>query len=128
MKGQKLFVRLASTDDHEGIARFHSEHLSAVPSGSSALVGKLVGRIVAHLTYTTEGEIVVIEQILVARDLRRRRVGRFMIAELERLAGAGVTLLRARQESPVSDFLRAIGFRPSAGGILERPISHRGEP
>jgi hypothetical protein len=128
VKGQKLFVRTASADDHEEIARFYSEQRSAVPSGSSSLVGKLVGRIVAHLTYRTEPDSVVIEHILVARDLRQRRVGRFMISELERLAGPGVTLLRARQESSVTDFLRAIGFRPSAGGILERPISHRGEP
>jgi GNAT superfamily N-acetyltransferase len=128
VKGQKLFVRTASTGDQEEIARFYSEQFLAVPSGSSSLVGKLVGRIVAHLTYTTHGDIVMIEHILVARDLRRRRVGRFMISELERLAGSGVTLLRARQESSVTDFLRTIGFRPSAGGILERPISHRGEP
>lgn len=125
MKGQKLFVRFVSPADYEEIAQFYSEQTSPVPALSPSLVGKLVGRVVAHLAYHTDGAIAEIDHIFVARDLRRKRVGRFMISELERLAGPEVNLLRARQVDPATDFLMAIGFRPAGDGVLERPISRQ---
>jgi GNAT superfamily N-acetyltransferase len=125
VKGQKLFVRPVSPADYDEIADFYAEQTSPFPADSPSLVGKLVGRIVAHLSYRTVGDIVVIDHLFVARDLRRRRVGRFMISELERLAGTEANLLRARQVDSATDFLMAIGFRPAGDGGLERPISRQ---
>ena len=57
---------------------------SAVPE--CGLVGKLVGELVAVMSIRVTGDAIRIEDLLVAPELRRKRIGRVMLEELSGLA------------------------------------------
>ena len=50
------------------------------------LVGKLVGDLVAVMTIAVTKDAVRIDDLVVAPELRRKRIGRVMLDELDRLA------------------------------------------
>lgn len=137
MKGQHLFVRLARPEDLTEIRSFYeSEQLedSPVSTGQAdtsaeggALIGKLVGDIVAHLRFSRSHNTVRIESIHVARLLRRKRIGRLMISELARLSGTdGATTIEAPAEEDAAGFFQAVGFtRSSQNTMLTMKITLR---
>lgn len=134
MKGQHLFVRTALADDSAEIARFYSKEKSEtgvqdIEAKNDQLIGKVVGQIVAHLRFSRRNDAIRIEHLYVARSLRRKRVGRFMVSELERIAGGpGVMRLEAPSDCTAADFFRTIGFaEPSNDTMLIREISSEGE-
>ena len=136
MRGLKLFVRLAEPPDlTEVTALIHSSHLAAVSSQREAadalpssrdrgtdgsesgaerfLIGKLLGEIVAAIRFGGESSASLRVDCIVVRDgLRRKRIGRVMMRELE--------IVAAKLERPsivINDaggaegFFQAVGFR-----------------
>ena len=86
MRGQKLFVRPIENGDADSIRVFLKSHGGRVTAPACGLVGKLVGDLVAVVAMELEGDAVRIEDVVVATDLRRKRIGRFMLDEAARLA------------------------------------------
>ena len=137
MKGQHLFVRLARPEDLSEIRSFHqSEQMEDPPvsidqpdspAEGGVLIGKLVGDIVACLRFSRSGNTVRIESIHVARLLRRKRIGRLMISELARVAGAyGGKTIEAPTEGDAAGFFQAVGFeRSSRNTMLTMKITLR---
>lgn len=126
MKGQRLFVRSARAADVDELTGFYDKERAEDPSlpstsieqvdgAGEGLIGKLVGELVAHLRFSRSDDAVRLEHIYVARLLRRKRVGRFMISELARMAGrGGATRIEASAECTAAGFLHAIGFEQAA--------------
>ncbi|HKS25585.1 MAG TPA: GNAT family N-acetyltransferase [Thermoanaerobaculia bacterium] len=109
MRGQKLFVRPIEAADHDAIRTFLAAHAlrDAVPS--CGLLGKLVGDIVAVLAMEITPDAVRVDDLVVAKDLRRKRIGRGMLAELDALAAKiDREWLVAREDH---EFFRRVGFQ-----------------
>lgn len=87
MRGQKLFVRPIEAADRDAIRAFLASHASQhAPVPVCGLLGKLLGDIVAVLSMEITGDAVRVDDLVVATDLRRKRIGRGMLAELDALA------------------------------------------
>jgi N-acetylglutamate synthase-like GNAT family acetyltransferase len=86
VRGQKLFVRPIENGDSDSIREFLKSHGGRIGAADCGLVGKLVGELVAVVAMQIEEDAVRIEDVVVATELRRKRIGRFMLDELERLA------------------------------------------
>jgi GNAT superfamily N-acetyltransferase len=119
VKGQKLFVRPIETADADAIRAFATQHggSSEVRSG---LVGKLVGDLAAVLAMEFETGAIRLVDLVVAEELRRKRVGRVMLNELAILAA------KLEREWLVADvahgqFLRRVGFIEE-GGVMKRRV------
>lgn len=112
MKGQRLFVRAMETSDHDGVRAF----LGYVPE--LGFIGKLVGELVAVLAVTPDGnDALRIENLFVADELRRKRIGRFMLEEAARQAG--VTLV-VEQPGEARAFFERVGFEPVGERLVRR--------
>ncbi|MEA2166557.1 MAG: hypothetical protein QOK37_4684 [Thermoanaerobaculia bacterium] len=88
------------------------------PAPESALIGKLVGELVAVLTMELEPDAIRVTGLVVAKELRRKRVGRVMLNELANLAAS------MKREWLVAGFehrafLERVGFR-EAEGVMRR--------
>ena len=119
MRGQKLFVRPIDAADHEAIRAFLADHASQhAPVPSCGLLGKLLGDIVAVLSMEITGDAVRVDDLVVAKDLRRKRIGRGMLAELDALAAK---MEREWLVAGDSAFLRHVGF--TGEGVLRRRVS-----
>ena len=117
MRGQRLFIRPIESDDRETIAAFlraeGAEH--SVPA--CGLLGKIVGDLVAVVLFEIAPDAVRVQQLVVKGEFRRKRIGRFMLEELDRFARKMdrdrlviVSADRARE------FLRHVGFVETADG------------
>ncbi len=115
MRGLRLFVRPFQAPDTDAVRAFldlSGEPYAIAEPQRVALVGKLLGDFVAWLALHDTGDALRIDQIVVAREVRRKRIGRAMIAEAAALA---TELGRSRLE--VSDprgaeiFFEHVGFR-----------------
>jgi ribosomal protein S18 acetylase RimI-like enzyme len=110
MKGQRLFVRAIESGDQDAVRSFLStEGRTSTPS--VGLLGKLVGDLVAVLEMQITSDAVLIHDIVVKRELRRKRIGRVMLDELEQIAA------RIERHQLVVDggnnaaeFLQRVGF------------------
>jgi len=109
VRGQKLFVRPIEAADHDAIRAFLASHASQharVPA--CGLLGKLLGEIVAVLSMEITGDAVRVDDLVVATDLRRKRIGRGMLAELDALAAK---MERDWLVAPSDhEFFRRVGF------------------
>ena len=112
MRGQKLFVRPIDNGDTDSIRAFLKSHGGRVTYTECGLVGKLVGELVAVVAMEIEGDALRIDDVVVATELRRKRIGRFMLDEVERLASK---LDRRRVvvagSAAEREFFRRTGFR-----------------
>jgi ribosomal protein S18 acetylase RimI-like enzyme len=121
MRGQKLFVRPIESGDAVAVRGFIELHgvgqaLLPVRTGRSAcptlgLLGKLVGELVAVVEIHLTPDAIQIDNVVVARDLRRKRIGRFMLDEVEQLAAK---MDRGRlivgEPAEADEFFRRTGF------------------
>lgn len=132
MKGLKLFVRFGDLADREAVAAFLTAQTDpAAPSGdppeaglrstwcpatdltaASFLLGKLLGDLVAILAFDVDGEDALrVDCIVVADGLRRKRIGRAMLQELETVAAKlerpKIVINEARD---AGEFFRRVGF------------------
>ena len=120
LRGQRLFVRPVTPQDWAAIHRLTG---TAAELPREGLVGKLLGDLVSYLSFTTGPDHVRVEEIFVAPDLRRKRVGRVMMAELEDHARR----LRCReivisQGCEATEFFVRLGFS-CTDALLRKSIS-----
>ena len=129
MKGLRLFVRPIEASDHDSVQAFLDQQWTGAAPGEGrsiaasgdaqpptvpacGLLGKLLGELVAVLAMQITADAVVIDHILVARDLRRKRVARAMLAELEQIASKidrSRLMARGTNDAP-EEFFRRVGF------------------
>lgn len=124
MKGQTLFVRAVVPEDSASLGQFcegNSEALELRPG--PALIGKLVGELVAHLSYTVlDDERIRLDWLLVAAPMRRKQVGRGMITELEAVARTlGARTIELRRQCQADEFFRKLGF-VLRDDVLRKPV------
>src|ERR1043165_2443251 len=105
MRGQKLFVRPIDAADYDAIRAFLAQH---APSHEHVPSCGLLGDIVAVLSMEITPDAVRVDGLVVAKELRRKRIGRGMLAELDALAAKmDREWLVAREDHA---FLRRVGF------------------
>jgi N-acetylglutamate synthase-like GNAT family acetyltransferase len=119
VKGQKLFVRPIESTDADVIRAFAAQ-FGGTAETRSGLLGKLTGDLVAVLSMELEADAVRILDLVVAEELRRKRIGRVMLNELAALAA---TLEREWLVADVAhaEFLRRVGFIEE-GGVMRRRV------
>jgi N-acetylglutamate synthase-like GNAT family acetyltransferase len=115
MRGLRLFVRPIEDADHDVLKGFLAvQEPGLVPP--MGLVGKLLGEVVALAALELEGEEIRIDRLIVARDLRRKRVGRIMMLEVEKLARAmDRRRIVAGPQCSADEFFRRVGFQEDEG-------------
>src|ERR1700687_5633554 len=86
MRGQKLFVRPIESADRDAVSRFLQAQSDTSPVPACGLLGKLVGELVSVVAMQITADAIQIDDIVVARDLRRKRIGRVMLDEVEQIA------------------------------------------
>lgn len=86
MKGQRLFTRPIEASDAGAIGRFLATETGDVSVPACGLLGKLAGELVAVVGMSITPDAIEIDGIVVARDLRRKWIGRFMIDEVAQIA------------------------------------------
>jgi ribosomal protein S18 acetylase RimI-like enzyme len=120
-KGQRLFVRPIRESDGTTVAEFLKREAPACQPPQSGLIGKLVGDLVAVAGTTSEGDEVILEMVVVAAALRRKRIGRVLIDALATsAASANQRWLVARKDESTVDFLRRVGFRDRGDSIARK--------
>jgi|SRR5579859_4492297 len=120
MKGQKLFVRPMEAADAEAVAEFLARESPVSPSPRAALLGKLVGNLVAVLAIDVTDDSVAIRDLVVARDLRRKRIGQFMIDELYALAAKMDREQLVLECGGPKEFLERAGFFKDGERMVRR--------
>ena len=113
MRGLRLFVRPIDAADHEAVGKFlELQQLSNRAAPAFGLLGKLLGDIVAVAAIDLTPDAIRVDDIIVARDLRKKRIGRVMMREIEQLAAkmdrSRVVVEDARD---AHEFFRHVGFR-----------------
>jgi len=111
VRGQKLFIRPIESGDAESVRLFFAANANGSAAPAMGLIGKLVGDLVAVLAMEITTDAVQIADLIVARELRRKRIGRFMVEELARLAKK-IDRDRLVVDPPADarEFFRRIGF------------------
>lgn len=119
MKGQKLFVRPIEGRDADALRAFAARH-GGPASPRAGLLGKLVGELVAVLTMELEPDAIRVADLVVAEQLRRKRVGRVMLNELAMLAA---TMERQWLVADITHrtFLERVGFI-EVGAVMKRRV------
>jgi GNAT superfamily N-acetyltransferase len=113
LRGQKLFVRPIEPSDHAMVNEFLTRELgvtSPMPV-DGGLLGKVVGQLVVVLGATVLPEAVRIDSLVVTGELRRKRIGGFMIDQLDALAARlDREWLTAARDEQAAAFLTRMGF------------------
>ena len=119
MRGQKLFIRPVEPADASGIDNFLAAEEDPHSAPALGLIGKLVGDIVALVALERDADALRITHVFVARELRRKRIGRYMLAEAAQLA-RGMNLPRLIVDAPgdAAGFLRQVGFVEEEGRMV----------
>ena len=121
LRGQRLFVRPIEAADRESIEAFFASHgngAAAVPE--SGLVGKLVGNLVAVLAREVTPEAIRVDDLVVARELRRKQIGRVMLRELAELAAKMERDWLIVERGDANEFLRRVGFVEEGERMVRR--------
>jgi N-acetylglutamate synthase-like GNAT family acetyltransferase len=119
VRGQKLFIRPIERSDSDSIREFLKSHGGRVSDPDCGLVAKLVGDLVAVVAMQLEPDAIRIEDVVVAEELRRKRIGRFMLDEVERMASK---LDRRRvvvsSGAAEREFFQRTGFREDGAWLV----------
>jgi ribosomal protein S18 acetylase RimI-like enzyme len=141
VRGLRLYIRPIEAPDTQSVAAFLARHTAPpagiealaapgegdrtpLPSGESVadaplpyvvpawgLLGKLLGDIVAVVSLEMTSDALRIDDLVVARELRRKWIGRAILREVEQLA---VRMDRHRlvveHAGDAEEFLRRVGF------------------
>jgi GNAT superfamily N-acetyltransferase len=120
VKGLRLYVRPIEATDHDAVGAF----LGTGTPPAWGLLGKLLGDLVAVVALEITGDTLRVQDIFVAPALRRKRIGRAMMREVEQLAAKLehrriiVDDARGAQE-----FFRRVGFENSEGDRWVRVVA-----
>jgi GNAT superfamily N-acetyltransferase len=123
MRGLRLFVRPIEAADHPALEAFFARQNEGVtpaeaptgvpvPEAAWGLLGKLLGDVVAVVALQLTDDALRVEDVTVARELRRKWIGRVMMREVEQLA---VKMDRRRivveHAGDAHEFFRRVGFQ-----------------
>lgn len=86
MKGQRLFLRPIEPGDAPVVTTFLQQHAPDCPVPAWGVLAKLVGDVVAIAGLEPDGGALRITSVVVSPELRRKWIGRQVVAEIERLA------------------------------------------
>lgn len=126
MKGLRLFVRLAAADDAGAIGELLAAPYAIDPSAVD-FVGRLIGDTVAVARTRRNDQTLAIEQIFVAPELRRKRVGTVLLSEIASWAAAhGVTQLVAAADTLPPRLAERAGFVPQNELLIRNVDQMRG--
>jgi GNAT superfamily N-acetyltransferase len=121
VRGQRLFVRPIESGDREAIRAFLAANGSQGDAPACGLLGKLVGDLVGVMAMKIAGNGVHVEHVVVARELRRKRIGRFLFDEAARFAEKnGQDRLVVTDARGTEEFLRRVGFVVEDGVFVRR--------
>ena len=121
MRGQKLLIRPLLPSDAQAVQQLLGAFPDAsVPSGET-LIARLVGDLVAVLSYNTTTDAVLITRMTVRSDLQRKRIGTFLLDELtRRTAEENREWIVVTEVGDAGDFFRKYGFHDSNGTMRKR--------
>lgn len=123
MKGQTLFIRPIGTEDQAAVSDFLHRHGGGSADTSEGMLAKLVGDLAAVLTFHAGEQALAIHLLIVREDLRRKRIGSLMLAELERVAAEeGKSFLSVRSDTGAHPFLEKAGFAREGDSMVKRVI------
>lgn len=117
MRGLRLFVRPIEAADSPALEAFFARQTEASSdiadtTPACGLLGKLLGDVVAVVALEITGDALRVDDLTVARELRRKWIGRVMMREVEQLA---VKLDRRRivveHAGDAQEFFRRVGFQ-----------------
>ncbi len=124
LRGQRLFVRPIETADSDAVRTFLSAHSDGAPNPPAGLpvglIGKLVGELVAVLAMEVTGDAIRVDDLVVARDLRRKQIGRVMLNELADLAAKMERERLVVERGDGREFLRRVGFVEEGERMVRR--------
>jgi len=112
MRGLRLFVRPIDAADQPAVDAFLERQEFPISTPAWGLLGKLLGDVVAVVALDVQDDALRVADIIVARDLRKKWIGRVMMREVEQLA---VKMDRNRvvvdDARDAQEFLRRVGFQ-----------------
>ena len=122
MRGQRLFVRPIEPGDADTVRGFLAVHAAQDAVPPCGLIGKLLGELVAVMAIDLgETNGVRIRDLVVAPELRRKRIGRVMISEVESLAAKMERdWLIADSAGSSREFLKRVGFIDEGTRMVRR--------
>ncbi|MGZ7032195.1 MAG: GNAT family N-acetyltransferase [Thermoanaerobaculia bacterium] len=115
MRGQLLFIRALEASDGDDIRAFLAQHSNrSVEVPARGLLGKVVGDLVAVMSISITDDSIHIDDLTVATELRRKRIGRFMVREALQVAKQ-----MDRSQVAVDDECGAEGFFQRVGFVSD---------
>ena len=120
LRGQRLFVRPIEAADREALQGFLASHGDGIDVPETGLIGKLVGNLVAVLSMEVTPDAIRIDDLIVARDLRRKQIGRVMLRELAELAAKMERDWLVVERGDGREFLRRVGFVEDGARMVRR--------
>ncbi len=112
MRGLRLFVRPIDASDHDSVREFLLAQDCPTTLPAWGLLGKLLGDVVAIVSLEMTDDALRVEDLVVARHLRKKWIGRAMLREVEQLA---TKLDRNRvvvdDVRDAHEFFRRVGFQ-----------------
>ncbi len=122
MRGQRLFVRPIEPGDADTVRGFLAVHAQQNAVPACGLIGKLLGELVAVMAIDLgEANGLRIRDLIVAPELRRKRIGRVMMSEVESLAAKMERdWLIAEGAESSREFLRRVGFIDEGTRMVRR--------
>jgi GNAT superfamily N-acetyltransferase len=115
VRGLRLFIRPIAASDSSALSSFlpRSGAESSAPAPARGLLGKLLGELVAVVTFGDgDAGTLTVEQIFVSESMRKKRIGRAMLRETAALAAAeGKRQIAITGACSADGFLRRVGFR-----------------
>ena len=115
MRGLRLYVRPIDAADASAVSAFLARHRGRAEAAPYApawgLLGKLLGDIVAVVALQITDDALRVEDIVVAHELRRKRIGRAMLREVEQLAAKFErNRVVVDDAGDAQEFFRRVGF------------------
>jgi predicted N-acetyltransferase YhbS len=121
LRGQRLFIRPVDSSDADAIRAFLAANGSESPAPACGLLAKLVGDIVAVMAFDIEDAALQISDLVVGQELRRKRIGRYVVEEAARLAAKLERPALVVTDARGSDaFLLRVGFVSEDGLFVRR--------
>ena len=120
LRGQRLFVRPIEAADRQALQAFLAAHGDGAAIPEAGLIGKLVGNLVAVLSMEMTGDSIRIDDLIVAREMRRKQIGRVMLRELAELAAKMERDWLVVERAHGREFLRRVGFEERDGAMVKR--------
>jgi GNAT superfamily N-acetyltransferase len=120
MRGQRLFVRPIEAGDGDAVRGFLDAHAGGAAAPETGLIGKLVGNLVAVLSMNVTPEAIRVDDLVVARELRRKQIGRVMLMELAELAAKLERDWLVVERDGAREFFERVGFVEEGGRMVRR--------